>query len=167
MNITKSLIIAFFIFPFNVMGTVPFVLVWLEKDVFYFSWFSLVFGGILIIFGIVIIYQTVALFSGYGNGTPAPYDPPKNFVGKGCYRFVRNPMMIGVFFVLFGEAIFFKSYLLLGWGLFFVTANLIYVPLIEEPELTARFGDSYLEYQRNVPRWLPMKEPWNHYINTK
>ncbi len=162
MKITKSLIVAFFIFPFNVMGTIPAAMIWFENDVFIFSWFSIVFGFILIALGGIGIYKTVALFTSYGDGTPAPYDPPKNFVVKGLYRYVRNPMMIGVFSVLFGEAILFRSYLIFGWGLFFVAANLIYVPLLEEPELTGRFGDSYLKYKDNVPRWIPMKDPWNH-----
>jgi protein-S-isoprenylcysteine O-methyltransferase Ste14 len=161
MKITKSLIIAFFIFPFNVMGTIPGTMVLFEEEVFIFSWFLLVFGGILFTFGGIVIYKTMALFTSYGNGTPAPYDPPKNFVVNGLYGHVRNPMMIGVFFVLIGEAIFLKSHLILGWGLFFMAANLIYVPLCEESELVARFGDSYLEYTKNVPRWLPLKTPWN------
>jgi protein-S-isoprenylcysteine O-methyltransferase Ste14 len=161
MKITKSLIIAFFIFPFNVMGTIPVAMVWFDGEVFLFSWFSLTLGGILIGLGVIVIYKTVASFTSHGNGTPAPYDPPKNFVVNGLYGHVRNPMMIGVFSVLIGEAVFFRSYLILGWGLFFMVANLIYVPLFEESELSIRFGDSYLEYTKKVPRWLPMKNPWN------
>jgi protein-S-isoprenylcysteine O-methyltransferase Ste14 len=162
MKVTKSLIIAFFIFPFNVMGTIPGTMVWFDTEVFLFSWFSLLLGGMLIGLGVIVIYKTVALFTSYGNGTPAPYDPPKNFVVIGLYRYVRNPMMIGVFFVLIGEAVLFKSYLVLSWGLFFMVANLIYVPLCEESELITRFGASYLEYMENVPRWFPLKVPWSH-----
>ncbi len=120
-----------------------------------------VFGGILVALGSIVIYKTVALFTSYGNGTPAPYDPPKKIVVSGLYRYVRNPMVIGVFFVLMGETVFFKSYLILGWGLFFMMANLIYVPFFEEPELLNRFGDTYSEYKKNVPRWFPLSVPWN------
>jgi protein-S-isoprenylcysteine O-methyltransferase Ste14 len=41
------------------------------------------------------------------------------------------------------------------WGLIFLAANLIYIPLIEEPMLVARFGDSYAAYTRRVPRFIP------------
>ena len=34
---------------------------------------------------------------------------------RGVYRHVRNPMIIGVFCILLGEAIFFGSWWLLGW----------------------------------------------------
>lgn len=161
MKITKNLVVAFLIFPFNVMGVIPGAIVWFDAKIFVLSWFSLIIGGVLIGVGVVVIYKTVSLFTSYGNGTPAPYDPPTKFVIHGLYRYVRNPMMIGVFSVLIGEAIFFKSYLIFGWGLFFMIANLIYVPLWEETELADRFGDSYLEYTKHVPRWFPMKSPWN------
>ncbi len=145
------------------MGTIPGFLIWFGKDEFCFSCFSSLFGGILSVLGFVGIYKTVSLFTTYGDGTPAPYDPPKKFVAKGLYRYVRNPMMIGVFLVLLGESVFFRSYLVLIWTMFFVAVNLIYIPLFEEPELINRFGASYLKYKNNVPRWLPNKRPysWN------
>jgi len=143
------------------MGTIPGTMIWFDKEVFFFSGFSLALGGILISIGVIIIYKTVALFTSYGEGTPAPYDPPKKFVVSGLYGYVRNPMMIGVFSVLIGEAVFFGSYLILSWALFFMVANLIYVPLFEESELIARFGSPYLEYTKNVPRWFPMIVPWS------
>ena len=32
--------------------------------------------------------------------------------------------------------------------------------LLEEQWLIDRFGDSYREYRRNVPRWVPRLTPW-------
>jgi protein-S-isoprenylcysteine O-methyltransferase Ste14 len=49
---------------------------------------------------------------------------------------------------------------LLGLFAFGVTINVIYIPLSEEPGLARRFGDDYLEYKRNVPRWIPRITPW-------
>src|SRR5512139_849508 len=31
-----------------------------------------------------------------GHGTPAPMDPPKELVAVGFYRYVRNPMYVGI-----------------------------------------------------------------------
>ena len=44
-----------------------------------------------------------------GRDTPAPVDTPKELVVRGLYRFVRNPMYIGVGSILIGEALLFRS----------------------------------------------------------
>jgi hypothetical protein len=38
--------------------------------------------------------------------------------------------------------------------------NLIYIPLVKERGLAKRFGDDYLLYKRNVPRWIRRLTPW-------
>ena len=35
-------------------------------------------------------------FAHFGRGTPAPIDAPKQLVVSGLYRYVRNPMYVGV-----------------------------------------------------------------------
>lgn len=79
---------------------------------------------------------------------------------RGVYRHVRNPMMLGVFCILLGEAILFGSPWLLGWFGIFVAVNMIVIPLAEEPGLAKRFGDDYVRYKQNVPRWIPRLTPW-------
>ena len=105
--------------------------------------------------GLYIIWVTVSLFTNYGKGTPAPYSPPKILVTIGIYRYVRNPMMIGVWCVLIGEASLFMSIGILIWFLTFFIASILFVTLWEEGDLESRFGESYREYKRNVPRWIP------------
>src|SRR5713101_341879 len=39
-------------------------------------------------------------FSVKGLGSPAPIDAPINLVVNGLYRFVRNPMYVGVFLLI-------------------------------------------------------------------
>ena len=46
-----------------------------------------------------------------------------------------------------------------GPGFFWV--NSIYIPLLEEPLLRARFGGAYLDYARHVPRLIPRARPWS------
>jgi protein-S-isoprenylcysteine O-methyltransferase Ste14 len=79
---------------------------------------------------------------------------------QGVYRHVRNPMISGVFFVILGEAILTVSLPLFGWFLIFVAVNAVYIPLVEEPGLVKRFGDDYLTYKKNVPRWIPRLRAW-------
>jgi protein-S-isoprenylcysteine O-methyltransferase Ste14 len=167
MKVTRRLIIIFFIFPFNVMIVIPGLILWVSSQTGFlasYSWnFDLVrgiLGGLLIAVGIITTYSCVSLFTEQGDGTPAPWDPPKNFIVLGVYRNVRNPMMEGVFCVLLGESLLFGSLPLSLWFLFFVLANLIYIPLFEEPQLLRRFGDPYHLYMQNVSRWLPRITPW-------
>lgn len=103
---------------------------------------------------------TNRLFATVGHGTLAPWNPPQRLVVRGVYRHVRNPMMLGVFCILLGEAIFFGSVWLLGWFGTFVAMVLIVIPLVEEPGLAKRFDDDYVRYKQNVPRWIPRLTPW-------
>ena len=121
---------------------------------------SIVIGSFFILVGLVLMTWTIGLFSTVGKGTPAPWNPPQKLVVRGVYRHVRNPMIVGGFCILLGEAVFFGSWPLLCLFGFFVVVNLIYMPLSEEPGLVKRFGDDYLRYMQNVPRWIPRLTPW-------
>jgi protein-S-isoprenylcysteine O-methyltransferase Ste14 len=120
------------------------------------TWLALVLGG----GGAALGVWTAGLFARHGAGTAAPWDPPRRFVVRGPYRQVRNPMIIGVFAVLLGESMLLQSWSILGWMVLFAAVNLFYIPLVEEQGLIRRFGEDYLEYRRNVPRWLPRIRPW-------
>ena len=117
-------------------------------------------GSALIVLGLVLIVQTIRLFSSIGEGTLAPWDPTQKLVVRGVYQFVRNPMISGVMSILLGEAALFASPALLWWFVGVASVNMIYIPLWEERGLERRFCDAYLEYKRNVPRWIPRLKPW-------
>jgi protein-S-isoprenylcysteine O-methyltransferase Ste14 len=110
--------------------------------------------------GVVLTMRTMSLFVRFGEGTAAPWDPPRRFVVRGPYRYVRNPMMTGFFLILFAEFLFLWSWPLLVWTAVVIIVNLIYMPLFEEKGLEKRFGDEYLAYKRHVPRWIPRLTPW-------
>lgn len=110
--------------------------------------------------GLFLAADAMRRFSAEGEGTLAPWDPPRKLVVRGTYRYVRNPMISGVLGILLGEAIFFGSIAIFKWFVFAAILNAIYMPLSEEPGLAARFGDDYLEYKRHVPRWIPRLTPW-------
>src|SRR6266496_2925170 len=42
-------------------------------------------------------------FTFAGKGTPAPIDPPKKLVDRSLYKYVRNPMYIGVLSLVLGQ----------------------------------------------------------------
>ncbi len=124
------------------------------------SWLLPLLGCALIGLGLLIMYKTISLFASVGEGTLAPWDPPRKLVVRGIYRYVRNPMISGVLSILLGEAALFGSLALLVWFLVFFAFQALYTPLIEERGLARRFGEDYLVYKRNVPRWIPRLTPW-------
>ena len=112
--------------------------------------------------GLALSVWTVTLFMKFGEGSPAPWDPPKKMVIRGPYRFVRNPMITGVLLMLLAEAILFRSWPIAGWMMVFFIGNVIYFPLIEEKGLEKRFGDEYRKYKAHVPRWIPRLRAWKN-----
>jgi protein-S-isoprenylcysteine O-methyltransferase Ste14 len=110
-----------------------------------------------IVVGAAILIRCIWDFGAKGRGTLAPMDPPKRLVVQGLYRYVRNPMYLGVLLLLLGQAAFFKSIALLQYTVvWFIIVNL-FVVLYEEPSLRRRFGDSYEQYLGSVHRWLPTR----------
>ena len=120
-------------------------------------WPSLVAAGI----GLAMAFWTVSLLTKFGEGTPAPWDPPQKLVVRGPYRYVRNPMITSVLFMLLAETLLLQSWPIFCWMVFFYLANAFYFPLLEERSLEKRFGKDYLEYKKHVPRWIPRLTPWS------
>ena len=114
-----------------------------------------VVGLLGIVAGGLVMVACVAEFATRGRGTPAPIDPPRQLVVRGPYRFVRNPMYLGMVLVLLGELSLafsrgFAGYIA-GW---FACMHLLVV-LYEEPTLRRKFGVDYERYTREVGRWWP------------
>lgn len=95
------------------------------------------------------------------KGFIAPWNPPAELIIAGPYRYVRNPMISGVGFMLLGEVMLFINDGLAVWFLLFATVNAVYIPLVEEPQLLKRFGTAYALYRAEVPRWIPRLHPWS------
>lgn len=90
------------------------------------------------------------------KGTPVPFNPPPEVVATGPYRYARNPMLTGVFLFLFGLGFSFNSVsLVFFFTPLFILANVWELRRIEEPELVKRFGDTYIEYRRRTPMFIP------------
>jgi protein-S-isoprenylcysteine O-methyltransferase Ste14 len=118
-------------------------------------------GALVLGVGLALFAASLRRFATEGEGTLAPWDPPRRLVLRGPYRYVRNPMISGVIFVLFGEALILLSRPHLTWALIFLASNLVYIPLFEEPQLERRFGAPYEEYRRHVRRFVPRLRPWD------
>ncbi len=121
---------------------------------------------VLMTIGGLIMLRCVWEFAWRGRGTPAPWDPPRRLVVTGLYRWVRNPMYLGMASFLIGEAILLPDItrgllIVLACALAVVT---IFIIAYEEPTLRGLFGEDYVEYCRHVRRWIPRLTPFD---NTK
>lgn len=94
-------------------------------------------------------------FTFRGRGTPDPTDPPKELVTTGPYRYVRNPIYVGVLLIFLGHFLWFGYWKLLIYALSAFLGVHLFVVLYEEPTLKRKFGAAYEKYLRQVPRWIP------------
>ncbi len=162
-----SQIASVLLLPFNVLISIPLIIVYTDRSasvawglscpaagLFFFLAFLFILGGLC------LLVTTIQLFIKKGRGTLAPWNPTKNLVISGPYRYVRNPMISGVMMVLLGEALLLGSIFVFGWLLLFFLLNHAYITLVEEPGLVKRFGREYEKYRNNVPKWIPRLTPW-------
>jgi protein-S-isoprenylcysteine O-methyltransferase Ste14 len=105
--------------------------------------------------GLTILLWSFWNFLHEGRGTPAPIDPPKELVAVGFYRYVRNPMYVGVLATIIGHFLWFGYWNLLLYAIVVFIAFNTFVTYYEEPALRRKFGAAYEDYLRNVPRWIP------------
>ena len=160
---------AIIMLPGMVLVVIPGMILWLAGTDSLGLWQSVPASRIVlpsigvtcICLGLSLMIATIRLFVTVGKGTLAPWEPTQKLVVQGVYRHVRNPMMSGALFVLLGEALLTASLPLFCWFLVAGVVYALYIPFSEEPGLTKRFGDDYLTYKRNVPRWVPRWTPWD------
>jgi protein-S-isoprenylcysteine O-methyltransferase Ste14 len=117
-------------------------------------------GIVIVVIGLYAIVRPTLLFATVGGGTVAHWDPTSRLVVQGPYRFVRNPMVLGVVITVLGEALLFGAVSLFILAIALVLANHVSFLRSEEPTLIKRFGDDYRAYMENVPRWIPRLSPW-------
>jgi len=152
----KEWVKAIVILPFNVIITIPCLLL-------YFAGYQYktppllhtIIGLLLLLFGSALAVWTMVLFCKIGKGTPAPWAAPKHLVVEGPYKIVRNPMLTGVLSILSAEALLLNTVIIFYWVLLFFVINCFYFKFIEEKGLERKFGDDYIKYRKNVPMWIP------------
>ena len=118
-----------------------------------------VFVGVQVLSLIVLalgLLQTDALhFLGLRQLMRPKPDTPPRLIVSGLYRWVRHPLYTaGLAFIWF-TPLMSTSLLALNLGL---TAYILIGSEFEERRLLSEFGEAYVDYQRRVPRIIPI--PW-------
>lgn len=117
-------------------------------------------GGVLITLGIIGLLDSFIRFAMQGVGTPAPLFPTRHLVITGLYRYVRNPMYLGVVSTILGQGLLLGNATLLGYGVVVWLLFHVFVLAYEEPTLRASFGSEYKMFCEEVPRWIPRFTSW-------
>ena len=147
--------------PGTVAGLIPWWLTgWeMRRPLPYWAPLRIV-GAILIVAGAAVLIHAFVRFVVEGAGTPAPVAPTERLVVGGLYRYVRNPMYLGVLAAIVGQALVLGQPRLLGYALVLFGVVAAFVRWYEEPVLSRRFGAQYHEYRRAVPAWWPRRGAW-------
>jgi len=153
--------------PFMNTVIIPAAILSLTRGASVYSWLAnggtnfvcLLVGSLLAAAGVFLVITSIGWFVRIGQGTLAPWDPPRKLVAIGVYSYVRNPMKAGLILILLAESLIFRSPPLAGWFAAFSIANVLYIHFSEEPGLLKRFGQDYVAYCAAVPRWFPRLEP--------
>jgi protein-S-isoprenylcysteine O-methyltransferase Ste14 len=112
-------------------------------------------GWPVMILGLTILLMCVRDFYRIGKGTLAPWDPPKKLVIVGLYRYVRNPMYIGLLSWVAGWSLMSGSWRM---GIYVIILFIMFhlrVISYEEPALARLFPADWAEYRFTVNRWVP------------
>jgi protein-S-isoprenylcysteine O-methyltransferase Ste14 len=113
-----------------------------------FSWFIFAFG---VFIGIIAVY---AFRKAQTTVDPRNPDKASKLVIVGIYKVSRNPMYLGLFFILL-------AFIIKLGNLYAVPVLFVYVWYIttfqikpEEIALKDLFGEDYSHYLKNVRRWI-------------
>lgn len=114
---------------------------------------AMVAGGVL--FAVAIVLIIIAGGKHFAAGSHVePWKPTTTIIRSGIYGYSRNPMYLGMAVAQIGIAIAAGSWV----GALGVIPSVVliqwYVIGREERYLTAKFGQSYLDYKRSVRRWI-------------
>jgi len=117
-------------------------------------------GFFLVLLGLVPLVESFARFALVGLGTPAPVAPTKHLVVTGFYRYVRNPMYLGVLAIILGNGLILGNAAVFAYAALIALGFALFVLGYEEPTLRRQYGAEYEAFCKNVPRWIPRLTPW-------
>ena len=107
----------------------------------------------LLVAGIALSISALFLFQRSGQ-EPEPWKPSPLLIGRGPYRFSRNPIYLSLVLLQSAFGLVFENL----WVVMLSLPALLVVHytavLPEERYLADRFGDAYNRYTASVPRYL-------------
>lgn len=116
---------------------------------------SAVGGSVIGLIGVAISLAGMITFKRVGTTLdPQRLADTTALIRSGVYRFSRNPMYLGVLFMLIGWAVYLGHLLSVLCILAFVAYITRYQIVPEERLLQEKFGGEFQAYKRRARRWL-------------
>lgn len=114
-----------------------------------------IIGGIILLLGMATAVLAILLFK-KEKTTVNPMKPEDTttLVTTGIFSITRNPMYLGLIFVISSTVLFFGSLPGIIILMFFVWYITKFQIIPEEETMEKLFGNKYDEYRENVRRWL-------------
>lgn len=109
-------------------------------------------GAVLIVVGEWVRLSGVAAA---GTTTRRRSRNVQRLVTYGIFRWVRNPLYVGNFFIWMGFVVISGVLWFLPVAILIFAAEYTLIVAYEEGVLESIFGQEYLDYKRTTPRWLP------------
>ena len=131
------------------------IIYFFEKEFIFFEDWNIYISGFFLIWGLIIIAFAVFKFA-KTKTTVDPTKPSKtsSLVISGIYRITRNPMYLGMLFLI----ISFTFYKLSLAGAIVIPSFIFYINKYqiepEEYELRKKFGENFEDYCKKVDRWI-------------
>lgn len=112
-------------------------------------------GVLLLSLGLVLVVGSNRFLLSSGRGAAA-FLLTERLVTGGLYGRTRNPMSLGFYAACIGIGLLAgSSTVTLAAVLVLVPIHVMYLKLVEEPELARRFGSTYADYRERVPFLVP------------
>lgn len=111
-----------------------------------------IIGAVVIVFGEWIRMSGVAAA---GTVTRRRSRDVQRLVTYGIFRWVRNPLYVGNFFIWMGFVVISGVLWFLPIAIVIFAIEYTLIVSYEEGVLESIFGREYLDYKKTTPRWLP------------
>ena len=112
-----------------------------------------ILGGILIVFGLVIIL-VAHLKMKKAKTNIEPWKPTTAILSDGIFAISRNPIYLAMIFIYIGGVLAFNLLWMLPPLILVLLVMHFGVILREEKYLEQKFGEEYLNYKKQVRRWI-------------
>lgn len=134
-----------------------FLLVWIaDSFVLRFSTILSMFVPLYINLPVAGILFILSIYIGYTahNIVFKEIREPPEVIKKGVFKLVRHPLYFASILIYFSCIVLTLSLItLLPWVGIVVFYN--YIAAYEEKKLEQKFGEDYIQYKKQVPRWIP------------
>jgi 1-acyl-sn-glycerol-3-phosphate acyltransferase len=123
----------------------------------------LIAGILVLVISVPSLVIYIIQFSTFSGELPVSAYPPKNILQRGIYNYLRHPVYLFYTLTFIGTGLLLGSYALLIIVLpLFMIFTYGYI-LIEEHELTKRFGNAYTYYKKRTGLIIPSYYQLNRY----